>query len=180
MQTELQPSEPAGSRRFVHTDESGVEWNIVAEWSVIGGRVECSALSIDSYRQGRVTSVLVRQVERRVREERERYAKQVKRLASGGGEVARRAARQVPAFDRSAPAPRPRGRPRDEVSLLAQAEAVRAAWETRRPLLEALRELDPHAAESTYRKRLDRVRRWDREHGPGILTDVGRAKRTAP
>ncbi len=53
---------------------------------------------------------------------------------------------------------------------------MRQAWDERRPMLQALRELEPGFTEATYRKRIDRTRAWDREHGPGLLNGVGRAR----
>lgn len=180
MRTDKQRSGSAGRFQFQHHDDSGVAWEVTGQWSVIAGRVECSALALDSGGQGLVTSTLVRQVEREVRAWREKHAADVRKIAKvgAGTDAGRRAARQVPAFDQERSTMRPRGRPRQDDVLLAQAQAVRAAWERREPLLAALEALDPGWEATTYRKRLDRVRKWDRETGTGLLDGVGRARRS--
>jgi hypothetical protein len=176
MRTGNQTRGPLGSGGFTHVDEAGVEWTVSTTWHVIGGRAECTALALDSQGRGRVTSTLVRQVEVKVREQRTARASITLRLSrEGGPQVRARAARQVAAYD-AGETPSP-GRRRDDAKWLARARAMADAWAEERPMLQALRDLEPGFQESTYRKRLDRAREWDREHGPGLLDGVGRARR---
>lgn len=177
MRTDMQTTAPLGSDGFLHTDDAGVEWVVHTVWHVVGGRAECTALTLDSHGVGRVTSTLVRQVEVKVREQRRHRAATIQRLSVDADlpDAAARAARQVAAYE-AAERPSP-GRRRQDDLWAARAHAMAEAWANDEPMISALRRLEPGYSPHTYRKRIDRTREWAREHAPGLLDGVGRARR---
>lgn len=175
MRTERQAKGPAGTSAFSWDDSSGTAWTVTVIWGFIGGRVECVGLSLDSDGKAAVTSTVVREVERVVRDKRAERAKQAKDMANVPGEVGRRARRQVAGWE--APSQASPGRRRDHDKWHSRALAMRQAWEERRPMLQALRDLEPGLSDDTYRKNIDRTRAWDRETGGGLLDGVGRARK---
>lgn len=177
MRTGKQTTGPAGTSAFAWTDSSGKRWSVKATWGFVGGRVECVGLSLDSDGQSAVTSTVVREVERLVRDKRAERAQKAKALAREPGEVGQRARRQVPGWE--APSQASSGRRRDDVLWRSRALAMREAWEQRRPMIRALRELEPERSEDTYRKIIDRTRAWDRDQEPSarLLDGVGRPRK---
>lgn len=174
MRTERQTSGPAGTSDFSWTDSSGREWRVSVTWGYVGGRVEAVALSIDSGGQAPVTSTIVREVERVVRDKRAARAKEAKKLAKTAGEVGRRARRQVPGWE--APSAAAPGQRRDDALWQKRAQVMRTAWEKRQPMIQALEAAEPGLSKDTYRKIIDRTRAWDRETGAGLLDGVGRSR----
>jgi hypothetical protein len=174
MQTERESTQ-AGWNTFNHTDASGRTWKVEATWSAVAGRVVCTRLVIDSDASAAVTSAVVRDVEKAVRELRVKRLGAVRRMAQSEGDVARRASKQVAAYQRQQVA-RP-GRPQEHDVWLKRAQAMREAWAQRQPMLAALKAAEPGWSESTYRTWPRRAREWDRRTGSGLLDGVGRAKR---
>lgn len=171
---------PAGFNVIAWTDSSGTPWVVKATWGFVGGRVECVGLSLDSDGQAAVTSTVVREVERLVRDKRAERAKQAKVLARESGEVGQRARRQVAGWQ--APSRASSGRRRDDALWRSRALAMREAWEQRRPMIQALRELEPDLSPDTLRKIIDRTRAWDRDQEPSarLLDGVGRPRKNQP
>lgn len=168
-----QLEQAAGASTFTWVDSTGAEWVGGITWAFIGGRVECVGLSMDSEGKAPVTSTVMREVERILRDKRKERAQKVKRLSKEPGDVGRRADRQVAGHEA-----RPKSSPgRPEADWMARCTAMREAWEQRRPLIQALRDLEPHLSDETHRKNIDRARAWAKENAPGLLDGVGRPKK---
>lgn len=156
---------------------TGSTWTLRATWTALAGRVEATALSLDSDRAAPVTAALVRRAEAEVRDRREARAVTVAVLAGQGVERAARQASEYAAPAAEGDGRRKRGPARDDDAWRRRALAVRAAWEQRTPLLAALEVLEPGLSVHAYRQRLRRLYIWDEQYGERVLRGVGRLHR---
>ncbi|WP_180357649.1 hypothetical protein [Streptomyces sp. NP160] len=166
-------------------DRSGTVWRMTATGRGHGGRCEVTDLRLESGGLGRLTATLLSQLESQLSDVRQALDAGTslppaaspsmfgtdEELAGAWGRPTAAPA-ELPAASRG----KRRGPVRDDTVWRRRAETMAAAWRERQPMIQALRDLEPGASESTYRKRIDRAREWDRDTGAGILADVGRVQ----
>lgn len=172
MRTGHQRKGAAGTSEFIVG-----AWRVEVTWAYIAGRVECSRLVMDSSGAAPVTSSAVREVEAAVRRHRAKRAAEIRKAAkAAGGDVGRKAARQIAGYTQArvvAGGPGPR---RDDETWRKRAVVIREAWLAHKPMAEALEQKWPAYSRDTYRKWIDRARAWDQETGAGLLDGVGRPR----